>query len=60
MLIWILAATVGCWLGLGMLALCACILGARAEARAERLARAEQQQQTGNQSRRSVARVAVL
>ncbi len=50
MLTWILAATVGCWLGLGLLALCACIVGGRAEARAQRMDEATQQQDTEKQT----------
>jgi hypothetical protein len=57
MLTVIIAAVVGCWLGLGMLALCACILGGRGEARARRIEEATPKQETEKQS---IARVAMF
>jgi hypothetical protein len=57
MLLWIFAATVGCWLGLGLLALCACIIGGRAEVRARQIDEARRQEDTET---RTAARAAMF
>lgn len=47
MLTWILIAAVGLWLGLGLLALAACVLGGRAEAKARQPGVATERQEGG-------------